>query len=432
MQRREAILGGLCGLALAIGAGWILDPLLRPQTSGVAPSGLATGAGTTKQTPGAQGTPSLAPGTPPLPSSSPRAAPSSRREVAQPESSRVPSPTLVRAPARIRLGDFAPPSDLEGEVWLELRSPSGLLRVPLSELPELALSPGRYEARFGAPGYLPTAAQVISLQGGASLSLTPPSLRPARRLRGSVTAPPGVPLARVLLEVVAIAGSGLKERSLVKCSQTGAFERADLPEGRYRIRARIEADRVAYMSSWTPAKASAEPGAGPKLRLVRAEPSLAGRVFDPLGKAIAGVTLRIEFEEARSDEEGRYDLYGVEPGPWAVEAEAKGYLKLRRNVSLGAGLDLTLTPVSVVTGHILNAGGVSAAGVRVVLFQFHGEGARTSQSGLSDSEGRFRFEPLLPGSYALGHDPTAEPLGPTFELEPGQTREESVRLLSGK
>lgn len=319
------------------------------------------------------------------------------------------------------LGLLGEASELSG-LALELRSPDGALRrVPVGELGSLRLKPGRYELRLQAPGFVSTPFQLVSLAPGGEVSLRSPALEPACVLRGRFEGPPHLRLRQVELELRA---EEYDWRGVVTCTAEGAFERGDLPAGRYRIRARAEAEGEVYLSSWREARAAKSAGSGPRLRLVLARPFLEGRVRDHLGAPLGGVTLRVSREEALSDAEGRYRLYGLSSGEAWLEAEAEGFLRLRRSVLLGPGLkhDLELRPVCVVEGQLLDSAGQPLAGARVVLFQLHGPEQRTSQSVLSDSSGRFRFEPLLPGSYALGDDPALDPLGPTFELGPGESR----------
>lgn len=447
MSSRRALLGSTLGLALAAGAGLVLTPLLLPSQSSAERD--ARGELSGRQASAQPAARRLAAEPAPRADLAPAAAAAGPRSSATGPPGATLSPS---APEARRLAHGAEPS-LEARVsWpeldeglasalppgleLELRpvegSPGESRHAAPSALADLRLKPGRYEVVFRAPGHVPSDPQLVSLQPGQATPLPPPALYPARELRGRVEGvPSGLDPSQVQLEVVASVAPPLDRRGLRACAPDGRFTLPELPPGTYRVRARALVAREAYFSPWTDARAEArESGRESSLRLglVRVQPVLQGRVVDARGAALGGATVRVEREEATSDAHGDYVLYGLPLGAAWVEAEAPGFLSLRRPVTLGSALDLSLQPVSVVEGQLTDANGAPAASAPVVLCQLHDDGARTSQSAQTDADGRFRFAPVLPGTYALSDAPSGAPLAPSFELRGGETRRALLRL----
>ena len=146
--------------------------------------------------------------------------------------------------------------------------------------------------------------------------------------------------------------------------------------------------------------------------------TLAGRVHDPAGAAVAGAVIHLDADErtartvsARAD--GTFELTEVEPGDYQVVAAGPGFVPHRDDgVAVRAGaatqLDITLTAGgTAVVGRVSDAMGGPIEGAVVTAARRRGplDQGQTSAATLTDRDGRYRLS-LAPGSYGLGaaHD----------------------------
>lgn len=147
--------------------------------------------------------------------------------------------------------------------------------------------------------------------------------------------------------------------------------------------------------------------------------TLAGRVVDERGKAIAGARVAIDGDgahEATTDAKGEFRI-DLDPGSYRLRFEADGYASstLRDPVTIAAGKETKLKQKvelpaadrrSVVRGSVFDEAGRSVRGAKVVLERVPGEGqesvAPLKMEAKSDSLGMFAFRvPEGEGRYRL-------------------------------
>jgi hypothetical protein len=122
-----------------------------------------------------------------------------------------------------------------------------------------------------------------------------------------------------------------------------------------------------------------------------------------------------------ADAGGRYEFLGVAQGNYRVGALKRGYAPMAFDergptesgeiVSLGdrqvrGRVDISLPPLSAVTGHIIDEHGNPVEGAAVSVLHVHRDAGRrllvpaeASSMQLTDDQGRFRVYGLLPGRY---------------------------------
>lgn len=139
----------------------------------------------------------------------------------------------------------------------------------------------------------------------------------------------------------------------------------------------------------------------------------------------------------QTDENGRFVLRDIEPGPYQLSAQRDGYLTtstFRRNgarmpsrFSLGrtdsvSSVEFRLRPWSVVSGKIRFEDGDPAVGVRVDLYrQYHLRGRRgfaRVMSAATNDRGEYRIHGLAPGPYYVAVEFEGDRTGPGVEDQP--------------
>lgn len=135
---------------------------------------------------------------------------------------------------------------------------------------------------------------------------------------------------------------------------------------------------------------------------------LTGRVVDALTSApVAGARIRVDetFPErsARSEDDGRFTLTGLEPGEVRLVVEASGYGRERRKLvdptAAGDLLTVELRPERVVTLIVVDDVGKPVAGVTIEALDARRSDFHTA---ISDAEGKARLGGLPFDSSALG------------------------------
>lgn len=281
-------------------------------------------------------------------------------------------------------------------------------------------------------------------------------------IRGRVVASDtGGPIRNATVVLV----SGELRLSLQRSSgPDGGFEFASLPAGRFTITASPPMDKPMYLPSYQIASRLrpliVELAEGQVLRNVNVSlqraGAISGRVLDDLGEPVAmvriGVALRTAGGGTRpagrgftaSDDNGRFRVYGLEPGDYYVRAESAGPRSRSRPDAPGAstedylptyypgttnqaeaptvrvelGEDVTDVDIRMVrgrtfrvTGIVLDAQGRPAGGAMVMLAHRTPESGSQGTGTSARPDGTFEFGSLSPGDYQL----LARPAGSTSE-----------------
>lgn len=165
-----------------------------------------------------------------------------------------------------------------------------------------------------------------------------------------------------------------------------------------------------------------EPGAQ-REETVALQPQLAltGRIEDRRGAPIAGATVKaalVELAEqsqftdswpsVESDAEGRYELPGIGPGEWIVEAEAPGFVPADpvtlQVADAAPAQSFVLAKSAQVRGRAFRVDGRPAAGASVSLQSWQADERQLGEWGEQapvDAKGAFLFDGLPAGDYRL-------------------------------
>jgi hypothetical protein len=145
---------------------------------------------------------------------------------------------------------------------------------------------------------------------------------------------------------------------------------------------------------------------------------IAGRVLDPAGEPVEGARVLGEPEgdepsaETVTDDDGRFVLQDLVPGPHRVEARYPGFAPVwASGVPTGAdALVLQLAPGGAIAGTITAEGGSAVPGSTVVALRHTGRLTRVpqAQATVFDADGEYRLDGLPPAVYdvvggAAGH-----------------------------
>lgn len=159
--------------------------------------------------------------------------------------------------------------------------------------------------------------------------------------------------------------------------------------------------------------------------VLRPAARITGKVTDPAGKPLAGARVQERFQllqrkpvnapfdpcrkdggVAVSGPDGRYTLEGLEPGSYILSVHAPGWLRATTAPVNAPPAGTAEAPVvalaegAVVQGRVLDPQGKPAAGISVYEF-----GRNVYEQGpaktVTDAEGRFRLEGVLPGMASI-------------------------------
>ena len=246
---------------------------------------------------------------------------------------------------------------------------------------------------------------------------------------------PGSPLSVVLEKGLAIEGivrDGHSDAPLARARvtttvgeplpwepDTGLAETFTDAKGRYRLVGlpRGLHDVAARAPGYGRASRSGVPAGGRADLYLFAGASLQGVVLAPDGTPVAGAVVRVELDDRpwsrlrpeKTDESGRFEFVGVEPGSYAVVARHVDFapgITTGVVVERGADVssDVTLSRGVDVTGRLVGAEDTPVSG-RVLVQELNGRAAGWALSAVLRAEaaadGRFRIAGVPPGSHVL-------------------------------
>jgi hypothetical protein len=186
----------------------------------------------------------------------------------------------------------------------------------------------------------------------------------------------------------------------------GTYVLADLPPGRYAIRA--VADRHLPGERGNLELAAGEQRTGADLELIAGGVEITGTVSDRIGGPIAHALVATHelFTGARSgdvetDDTGRYHLW-TWAGRQQVTASADGYADATADTTGPAQVDLSLAPGGTISGTVIDAATRAPVADAVVSVTTRGDDTdHATPRELTDEQGRFRIDNLEPDRYYL-------------------------------
>jgi protocatechuate 3,4-dioxygenase beta subunit len=209
-------------------------------------------------------------------------------------------------------------------------------------------------------------------------------------------------------------------------SDDGSFELTDVPPGKWTVRATAAGYRSAEVSGVEVGEGETKDGVNLSLKKGG---SLAGRVVDPRGTAVANASVSWHPSESQgggmgamvarmmgggtggstsTDADGHFQFDGLPGGRATVTASHPDYLDASREVdpSKDSAADLTLGTGASISGNVVGTDGRS--GVPGALVQLNEEGdsgggfgGGNSESTRTDGGGGFLFDHLAAGRYKL-------------------------------
>ena len=235
----------------------------------------------------------------------------------------------------------------------------------------------------------------------------------------------GRPLARALVTLEPLPGTVAQAVS-TRANQYGAFDFSGLGSGSYLITAsrlgfaQIQYGQKRWRAAGVPVTIDASGAQDLIIRLPRLG-AVTGLVLDENDVGLpdhdviayrAARPLQVA-ARTRTDDRGRYRLWGLEPGKYFVRTAAKEYddagyvptfhrdaLRIEGATTVDVELDRETADINVrpLSGRLVNISGqvIPASQVNVTLVS--DTGAETT---ISDPLGNFRFNPAAPGSYEL-------------------------------
>ena len=266
------------------------------------------------------------------------------------------------------------------------------------EIPGLA--PGLYGVTVEAPGFAPVQVRAF-VPRADPLAVT---LDRLAQIEGEARLPDGRPAAGAT-----VLAAGGQRGTAATSDADGRFAVA-LPAGTYRLLAASRAGAGAV-----PGQISVAPGAIARDITLRLGPpaGIDGSVSGD-GRPLAGAEVAVlahetacEVARATAGPDGRFSVDGLAPGPYDLEAKARGRSPARlAGVTLAAGgrfrAAIALAGTGAVEGTVRSPAGQPLAGVRVrVVSRGDGLAGAEPLEVRTDFEGRWRIEGLEAGRAEL-------------------------------
>jgi protocatechuate 3,4-dioxygenase beta subunit len=276
----------------------------------------------------------------------------------------------------------------------------------------LGLEPGRYRLVARHEDFAPAVKDVeLSKDGDSEVEIV---LSAGVTLTGQLVGEANEPVAgKVSLR--GIDGGPvsvlLRSRLSVETDSEGSFSLGPLPAGEHTLQAESRGYASKNVDVSVSGRASVEDVGDVALERGL---SISGRVIDETGKPIARAVVMVNqpargmlsstgegFLVSETDEEGRFVLAGLSPGPQHVHASAPGY---GRSDFIAAepgmsGLTLTLELAGEIRGIVVDPDGRPVPAFRAVARSSAPRGTPTRS--FEDAEGLFVLESVPEGEYAL-------------------------------
>lgn len=349
---------------------------------------------------------------------------------------------LPVAGAELSLVQLPGPTGHDLEPFRAVSDGAGRFRFP-------NVGPGRFNLQVKRAGFAPAFREDLEIPAPAKtpqeVGLGDITLESGSAIEGRVADERGNPVAQAEIflspqdDAGAFFGSG---HGQTLTGSDGRFRFPDLPLGR---RFDLEVFHEGFVPASLPG-VEAKPGSPLRIEL-REGRTLTGRVIDTDGEPIpkAGIAIveimsgelegsgfshGLTRDHARTDEEGRFILSNLEPGPVELQVDAPGF---RRKRVPGLQIpergepyvEISLERGAAIEGRVLDGEGRPARGAMV-----RAEGERTDAGVLSfaggrtDAEGRYRLDGLEVGPHQVHAESPERDLRAqrVLEVRPGTNR----------
>ncbi|MEM1182165.1 MAG: carboxypeptidase-like regulatory domain-containing protein [Acidobacteriota bacterium] len=254
---------------------------------------------------------------------------------------------------------------------------------------------------FSKAGFRERALRRVVVEPDARVTVEMEKLEP---LAGIVTDDRGEPLSEVRLHLVAESGHGAGRQSPVPGGGRGTPVTHSDDEGFFLFPDRPAADSVleASREGFAPQRVRVT-ASSPNILDVQLKPgaSILGTVTAEGGSPVSEARLRVGDRYLVTDFEGAFEITGLGPGAWRVEATDERLGRASAQVELAPGetrrVQLTLDASSSASGVVVDGDGRPVAGATVVATGATGQKAYAT----SGPGGGFRLAALQPGTYRL-------------------------------
>lgn len=252
--------------------------------------------------------------------------------------------------------------------------------------------------RVQADGFVPEQ-EGTEVRAGVPHDVGEIRLARGAQLRGRVTDGAGRPLPQARVRA---RGPGRGARHDARSDVDGRFS-IQVREGVYRL----SGEAPGYVATELDGVAVTEEAGAEVALVLQRGGTLRGTVWSPDGKPVPSAQVFAYRDGERlgadaADEQGRFAIDGIEPGPLELFARSEDRaLSCRVPIQISAQeqvQDVVLHEAAKIAGQLRTPDGTPLAGVRVRAVEVRGDVRRRSQT---DDDGRFAIENLYPGVYRL-------------------------------